>query len=783
MRRNTSYTAINTLSMGLALTASLLLGTYIADEYQYDRHHNHYQRLYRVVMDVQFGESDRSVAVTPAALAPTLASTETAIEQYALVRPLRGLTLLKPNRETIAVEGAVTATQNLFGLLHYRWLQGNPGTALAAPNQMVITEQLARQYFGTSDVLGQVVLRNDSMAYTVTGVLANQQGNSHLSSQVYASPTSDEYLTSWKDWNWCSYVRLRQGATPANLQPAFKRIDEEIMQPRVAQMGGGQFQFSMQPLPGIHFYSHRDFELAPNTGNITYLYAFAGVAALLLLIAAINYVNMSTARAMYRAKETGIRKAFGAPRAQLVRQYLVESFLQVGLAFIGAAILFTVLLPLFNQLTGKSVGFSNLLYGPLLVGVPLALVCFGLLAGAYPAIYLSHMQAAKVLQGQFLIQERLGRGLPLRKTLVALQLVMALLISIASLAVYQQLQYMTNTDLGFTSQQVFVLHLDHSNRPMYQPLKTALQQLPMVNSVGCTFDLPGSDPSINTFSVTTNGNRQNHIFKQVWVDHGYFDALAVGLVAGEPFYNRQQHDTAQAGIVINQSLATQLGWQPHEAVGKTFHSDEWTDRVVGVLADYHHLSLHHPVVPMVMRYTRSARYVLVRYAGPTKAALDAMANAYQKVMGQPMNDYRFLDRHFNQQYAKDQKRSLLFVLFSALAIAMAMAGLLGLAAFMANRRTKEVGIRKVLGATEGQIILKLAAGYVPLVLAAIVIAIPLVHYYVTEWLQQFAYPTPLHWWWYGAPSVVVALLALGVVAIRAQLAAKTNPTECLRNNS
>jgi len=777
-KRHSLYSLINILGLTVALTGAIFLLLYITDELSYDRHHQHANRIYRVAMDAKFGDSERKVAVGPAALSPTLRATYPEVEAYAMVRPIPNFQLKKEG-QVIAQPDVFYASATLFDVFSYPLLQGNPQTALVEPNCIVITQGFAKKYFGNTveNVIGKSVMRENGSEYRVTGLMADVTQNGHFTPTAFVSIWDKEKTQSWDDWNWHNYILTQPGFSPKAFQKKLEAVAAENLAPRLEVRGNAEITFVLQPLTDIHFTSRRDFEIQANDGNMAYIYTFSVVAFFLILLAAINYVNLATARALQRAKEVGVRKTLGAGRSQLVLQFFGESFLFTLSAILLSMLLIYLLSPAFGYFSGKTLNFEAFFNPESLLWLLGLLIFLSLLSGAYPAFYLSRFRPSLVLKG--------GKGLRenvlFRKILVVSQFSISLVLIMCTMMVYVQLNYLQQSDLGFDQHQVVKISMGREAQHHFLPLKDALLQNPGIEHIGTAGFTPGDKPPINTFMLETDEGMQNHIFQQIWVDHDFLPTLDIELMAGRNFYHRQPGDTTLAGVLVNETLVKKMGWTTDNAIGKNLQSDEWADEVIGVVKDFHMTSLHDVVEPLIIRYQIPENYMLVKISeNNLSSTLGFIRHKWNEMVGETTLEYTFLDQHFQQQYEADEKRGRLFAIFSGIIIFIACLGLFGLATFTAGQRTKEIGIRKVMGASVNHILFLLSKDYLQLLVISIVIAIPVANYFITDWLKGFAYKIPLAWWMFVLPGVLVLLVAFISISKKTIKVARKNPVESLR---
>ncbi len=778
LQRQRMYSLINGAGLTLSVTSALLLFLYVTDELSYDRYHERANRIYRVAMNVNVGGENREVAVAPAALAPTLARDYADIEQYAIIRPINDFNIVKGN-ETFSQADVFYASATVFNVFTYPLLAGDPQTALQEPNSIVIDQRIADRHFPGQEALGQTLRGESDANYRVTGVMQNVTDNGHFTPQALVSIWDKEKTSSWGDWNWANYVLLAPPATPESFRDALEGVYQTHLAERVAEMNGS-VDFVMQPLTDIHFYSRRDFELRVNDGNMNYIYTFSITAFLLLLIACINYTNLATARSLRRAKEVGVRKALGSLRSQLIGQFLVESYLIVGVAVLSGIGLAAALLPTFNQFAQKSLRLDALATPTTLGIVMLFVLVLGLVAGGYPAFFLSRFNPVKVLKGSH--PGHRTSGFTLRQVLVVFQFVISIMMLIGTWVIYEQLHYLNRQSLGFNPEQIVTVPLSDEAHRQFMPLKQALLQHDGVQQLANARYPPGKKPEVNSFHVAGPDGTQDRIFQQLWVDHDFLATLGIPLLSGRNFSTRDPEDTTRAGVLVNETLVRSMGWTVDNAIGRQLSSEEWQDEVIGVVKDFHMLSLHDVIEPIIIRYAIPDDYMLLRISGQNVSqTLAAIHRTWNDVVGKTALDYQFLDQQFQQQYEKDEKRGTLFAGFSALTVFIACLGLFGLASYTVSQRAPEIGIRKVLGASVPNLLGLLIRNYLRLVVIALLIAVPVANYFVAEWLTNFAYQTEIYWWFFALPGGIILLIALLSVGQQTWRAARANPVDSLRN--
>ncbi|MEM9674804.1 MAG: FtsX-like permease family protein, partial [Bacteroidota bacterium] len=517
-----------------------------------------------------------------------------------------------------------------------------------------------------------------------------------------------------------------------------------------------------------------------NDGNMDYIYIFLTVACLLLLVSSVNYLNLATARSLRRAKEVGVRKALGSTKSQLVRQFLTESYLLIGISVVLGIGLALILIPTFQQFTGKTVSLSSIMTPISLIWAIIFFILLGLIAGGYPAFVLSRFNSVKALKGVTFGQS--SAGVSLRQALVIFQFVVSVTMLISTLVIFRQLLFVNQQSLGFSPEQVITIGMGNEDQRKFLPLKDALLQNPNIQQISTTLYRPGEKPEINSFHLEADEGQQDRIIQQLWVDHEFLPTLDIQLVCGRNFSVREPGDTTRAGVLVNEALVQSMGWTNENALGRRLSSEEWQDEVIGVVSDFHMLSLHNVIEPIVIRHSIPDDWMLVRVNSTNiSETLVDIQDTWNQVLGQTELSFQFLDEQFKAQYEKDEKRGYLFSGFSALTVFIACLGLFGLASYSTSQRVKEMGIRKVLGASVVELLTLLVKNYVRLIVISLCIAIPIANYFAAEWLTNFAYQTEIAWWYFLVPGVALLLIALLSISQQTYWVATKNPSDSLRD--
>lgn len=783
------YTAINTIGLAIGMACCLVIFLFVRDELQYDRFHAKADRIYRIVNQLSMDGRQLQMARTPPAYGPALQRTFPAVEQSVRLFDFGSKELVRYADKKFTEADILLADSTFFDVFSFPLAQGDPAQALREPNSLVLTETTARKYFGSQNPMGKRMTVSENLQFTVTGVMEDIPARSHLKASMVGSfdamrqMVEPKRLESWGWQQFYTYIVLAKNQSAAPLQaalPAFLKRNEPT------EAGGNTY--SLQPLTDIHLRSSDiEYDIAQK-GSQQYVYAFALVALFTLLIACFNFMNLSTARSSRRAKEVGLRKAIGAGRTQLIGQFLGESVLQTGFALLLALLLTLPVLPLINNWAGKSLSLGLVFNLPFLAGLLGMGLVVGLLAGSYPAFVLSAYRPAKVLKGD---TGGTGQGALLRKNVVVAQFVVSTILLIGAGVVFYQMRYIQRKNLGFTKEQLVSLPLlNNTMRRDIAAIKADLLQNPAIVGATACYGVPGGRFAGETLQIP--GRKRGFSTNMFIVDHDYIPTMGMTMVAGRNFSTDFGTDV-QEGFVVNETAVRELGWgEPANAIGKTIHWQQWAPatpadsikkgRVIGVVKDFNYKTIHQKIEPLVMQIVPMEYASLVVRIRPdqTTPALDALQAKWQTLAGEWPFDYQFLDVQFASQYRTEQVFSSVFSLFTGLSLFITCLGLFGLASFTTEQRTKEIGVRKVLGASVLSIITLLSKDFLKLVLIAIIIASPIAGYAMNQWLQDFAYKIDIEWWLFAGPGLLALGIALLTVSFQSVRAALMNPVKSLR---
>lgn len=773
------FSAINILGLTIGITCCMMIFLYIMNEFSVDRFHKNGQHVFRVLRGF-----DEGIPPTPymsAIYLPALLN-DFGDDIQAGVRVMKTTGMMSYNNQVAFNENKLYyADSNFFQLFSFPLIKGDPATALKYPNSVVLTASTAKKYFGSEDPMGKVITVNKEMQLKVTGIAKDVPATSTLDFEVVA-PISNfyqaDFFKQWLDHNLFIYLQLRDPASQAKLEKQFPQFMEKYVRPDMDRLGA-DFTLSLRPLKDVYFEDASTFDWVRH-GDRKVVYIFLSIAILILLIACINFINLSTIRAVERSKEVGIRKVMGALRNQLVVQFIGESVLLTLVATFISIALLQMLMPWYNQLVGYTleVSWTSPSIYLFLLGI---VVVVGLLAGSYPAFFLSGFAPIAALKGKL----RLGKGGSFfRQTLVVVQFSISVLLIIGTIVIMKQMNYVRTKNLGYDREQTVVIRIDNDEFFDHRlTFKKELQSRSAIANVSLMSGEPGG--FFDSYNFEVEGQpEEGWKSRTEFADFEVVSTLGLKIIAGRNFSPQFGTDSAEA-VLINQTAATKLGFTPEQAIGKWIRNklrDPQRRRVVGVVEDFNFLSLKENMDALVISPGEDARVALVKIKpGQIPAGLAAIKEVYSQVAPVYPLEYTFLDEKFGILYQKDLRQQSILTIFSGLAIFVACLGLFGLASYTAAKRVKEIGVRKVLGASVQNIVVLLSKDALKPVLLAALIAIPAGYWAMENWLQRFAYRTSLHWWVFliaAGITLAIALLTIGFKAIRAAMA---NPAKSLKS--
>jgi putative ABC transport system permease protein len=781
-KKDTWYSLLNILGLTIGITFSLFLIFYIRDELSFDRYNKKADRIFRIVSYIQERDKNTDWTLTQAPLAATLKKDYPEVEESARFMS-KERTLFKNGDNNFYETSVYYADSNVFKIFTYPFLQGDPAHALNEPNSIVLTKSEADKYFGENKPAVGKTLRSVYDVYKVTGVIKDVPRNSHLRFDMLMSWTSlpknfNGGNDNWGNFNNFTYVLLKPGTSAAAFNKKLVPMYEKYMAPLFAQFNV-KMHYGVQPITEIHLHSKLQNE-PEEVGSMSYIWIFSAVAFFMILIASINYMNLTTARSARRAKEIGIRKVLGSNRKRLVFQFLSESVLTALGAVILSFLLVLLLLPAFNSLSGKYFSWRNL-FQPfnLLLLLAIGLVT-GLVGGSYPAFYLSSFKPVKVLKGGL---SKASGNINLRRTLVVIQFAISMIMLICTWVVYSQLSYVRNKDLGFNKNQVMtvIVNTGEDERSKINAMDNDFRSLPGVKTVGTGNSYPGSpNLNLNLFRVQTDSGYVDKAVICYTIDENFLPVLNIPIVKGRNFENLS--DTLHS-IVVNQAMVKHFGW--NEPIGKRVKFPGDTSgqylEVVGVVKDFNQKSLYNPIEPLLLFYGPNGNMIQLKMnTSNLKSTIAQIGNTWKKYFPNLPFEYKFLDQDFNSQYAADQRRGKIFAAFSILTLLITCLGLLGLTAFTTQQKQKEISIRRVMGASISQIVGLITVNYLWLALIAAAIAFPIAYYFMSNWLSVFPYNNGLSAIPFMVSALLIVLAAVITVMFHSTKAALANPANSLR---
>ena len=795
--RNRSHSLINLMGLAIGIACCMLILLWVTDELSYDIWNEKAERTYRLTSEVNFGGAHRHLAVTPAPLAEALRSDFPEVETAVRFRNY-GSSMVKRDVQNFNEPNIIYCDSTIFDVFSLEMINGTPKEALKLPNSVVINERMSRKYFGNEDPIGKTLTFDNQNEYAVSGVIKDLPSNSHFNFDFFVSLSSSREASEgmWVSHNFYTYYVLREGVdSDAFEAKVFPFLMKKYISPQVETIMGKSYEelaesgafikYHYQPLPDIHLKSDLEIEMAAN-GNIQYVWIFSLAALFILLIACVNFMNLSTARASSRSKEIGVRKVLGSFRSNLINQFLAEAILIAALAFIVGGLMAFFALPYFNEFADKTLTLplENYVFW---VASILSIIIVGLLAGSYPAFYLSGFEPIKTLAGK--IHEK-GGNLNLRNSLVVFQFLIAVFLIIGTLVINQQLNFIQNKKLGFERDQLLILDNVETLGDRAYVLKEELIKNHQITSatVGSYLPVPSSR-SDSPLCKSAEIREDNCVSIQMWqVDEAYIPAMGMELLDGRNFSPDMTTDSN--AVIINETAAKILGFE--NPIGKKLYGDTNFNpnaetslpqqTIIGVIKDFHFESLRENIGALSLWLNPYPGKITLKVNTDNISALVNDVESSWKAIadGLPFS-YRFMDDSFDRVYRSEMRVSKLFNIFSGLSIFIACLGLFGLAAFTVERRVKEIGIRKVLGASTSNLVGLLSKDFIKLVFISLIISIPLAWYFTNHWLEDFAYRVEVHWWIFAVAGILALLIAFITVSFQSVKAALSNPVDSLRS--
>src|SRR5688572_20275825 len=787
--KNKTYSALNIIGLSAGLTCVAFIAIWVNDELSYDKFNQNSDRIFRLTGIAKTETGTIASAVSSAPMAQALKNDYPEIENT--VRMDMREEIIEHEGQQYLEPGILLTDPSFFDVFSYELTEGDINTVLNEPYSIILTTSTSKKYFGNNNPIGKTLKINMldadgyGEAYKVTGVMPDPPKNAHFTFNMLASFKTVEVanpdvmtIDGWGDASFYTYLLLKENVDYKSFSNKITQFYEKYIGDRFAVWRSIYF-YNLQPLRDIHLRSNLQYEIAP-VGNINQVYIFSAIGIFILLLAGINYMNLATARSLSRAKETGIKKVVGAVRKQLVTQFLLEAVLTAFIAGIAALLFCYLLQPFFSQITGKNL--SPLSSPFLAVFLPAVTLLLGLLSGIYPALIISGFKPVKVLKGAFSSGKT---GTTIRKSLVVSQFTITIILITGIIIINSQMYYIKHKDLGYEKDALVFLRV-HGNTDVingYSAFKNELTANPLISGVTTSNSIPAGDLGTGgAETVDANGNPLQVNTARLRVDADYLDVHGIQLLSGRNFTQNSATDTLRK-IILNEAAVKKIGWNgPESAIGKPFRMGNQQGTVTGIVKNFHFASLQENIEPLAI-YPLDGRFSRITLkADITKAdkSLAWIESTWKKHFPAILLDYNFLDNQLWEQYQSEERFSKIILWFSALSLLIACLGLYGLIAYAASQKTKEIGVRKVLGATVNSIALMLSKDFLKLVILSFLIATPVAWYVMTNWLEDFAYRTDISWWMFVAAGLSVLLIALITVSFQAIKAAIANPVKSLR---
>ncbi len=797
LKKQPFFTFLNTFGLAVGIAGGLLIALYIHDELSYDTMFSDADRIHRVNADIKFGGEDRKFAVTPAPMAETMDNDFSEVELTTRFRTRGSMLVKRAGTEVnIKEQQATFVDSTFFKMFGIDLLAGDEKTALKSPNTLVLTRSAAEKHFGINEALGQNLVLNNTETYTVSGIIDDLPKNSFLRDHsifMAMSGYEDSRVVNWGSNNYQTFIKIIPSADIADLQAPLRNFLGKYVIPGVQQFmpgiteeqfkaAGNHLIYGTIPLTDIHLKSDRVAEISANN-NVQSLYILSFIAIFLIVLACVNFMNLSTAHSLKRAKEVGVRKTLGSKKGELVRQFLVESGLVSFGSLLLAILIAIIALPFFNDLADKDISmpYAHPLFWLILLASGIVL---GLFSGSYPAFFMSKFVPVKVLKGTS--NDSLGGG-KVRNGLVIFQFAISVFLMVGTLVVYQQLKYIQNKDLGFSKDQILVVDDVFALGEQMASFKEETKKLAFVKNTTLSSYFPTPSSRSDSTFVPEEGatDQENAVSMQRWgVDHDYVSTMDFQIIAGRNFDRNFKNDSTS--MIINESAVSVMGVSPEEAIGMRYTPDSGLENpkyftIIGVLKDFHFSPFRDEIESLSLYLDKRAGSMAIKLeAGSFSNAIASIEGIWSKIApGQPF-DYYFMEDSFNRTYRTEQRLGRIFFIFTTLSILIACLGLFGLAAFNAEKRTKEIGIRKVLGASVGQISYRLSIDFLKLVGVAVLISLPIGWYAMNKWLEDFSYRIEIGWWVFVLAAFLAVAISILTVSYQSIKAAIVNPVQSLR---
>lgn len=776
------FSFINVFGLAVGVAAFWLILLFVGYELSFDRFHKKAERIYRVVQHAAWDNQELDVAITSAPFAPALVNDYPEIEAAVRVNS-EGGGVMSYEKNQMVVNDAFFVDSNFFKVFSFEFLHGNPGVSLAKPQSIVLTESLAEKLFGDPSIaLGKTIHFTNNFENVVTGVIKDVPINSHLNFSALRSFPAN-YTNGWQNFDIYTYILLNENSDIEHLESKLPQFFEKHL---LSEMGEVDYKLELQPLTSIHLHSSLDYEIGAN-GDINTIYIFLAAAILILIIAAINYMNLTAARSSLRVREVGVRKVIGSTKTQLIAMFFCEAFVVSFIAILLALLFAELALPYVKGISGVEISVRQFGFAKTVLMFFVVLLLIVVFCGFYPAFFLSGFKTMSSLKGQL---GNINSNIAIRKSMVVFQFVIATIMVLGSWIIYVQMQYVSQKDLGFNKEQVLTFHLSSKQaREKMDVLKATLEQNSSIKAVSVASNPIGNNNIGGRGYYIEQGDGEmpssTQIFYNFEVDENFLNTLEINLIEGRNFSLDHAAEHSEA-VLVNEALVKNAGWKNPLGKRIKYHTEDGNIAevsVVGVVKDFHIYSLQHALTPLVIHriLPDDMDNVYVRIQpGDAKETLSYIETAYNEIESAPFR-FQFLDQNFSQQYQSEQRQGKLLLVFTLLAVFLALLGLFGLTAFSAEQKNKEIGIRKVLGASIFSLVGLLSKDFMKLILVAFIIATPFAWFAINKWLQYFAYHIELSWTAFAITGIGITFIALTTVSYQALKAALANPIDALKD--
>jgi putative ABC transport system permease protein len=787
LNKNRTYALINILGLALGLMVTILVFIFVKDETSYDKHWNGYDRMYRTGIKADMMGQKMDAPVSPSPMAQALRTEFDEVETATRFQPVRQEILMRREQNKVYIQKGVYADSSFFNVFDYEFVHGDAKSALNEPNALVLTEETASKLFGDKNAMGEIVNYDNRRDYIVKGIVKEPQGHTHFNFDMFMAQNDIQNI--WISNNFFTYFRLKENVDLVSFEKEMKANFIKKIEPNVEAFlkvtieeffkQGNTFDYQLQPLQSIHLNSHKDWEIQQN-GNIIYIYVFIGIAILVIIIAGINFMNLSTARSGKRAKEVGVRKVTGASRKMLIVQFLTESIIQSFIALFFAYILVELFLPGFNKVMDTNLSLFNNYLGQTIFFSLSVTVFYGLFAGSYPAFFLSSFQPVSVLKGDL---TKTKGGAMLRKSLVVIQFTASTILIIGMIIIFLQISYLHNKDIGFEGEQVLIVPIQTDKMTQnFRNYKSIFLNNSNIISVSRASYFPGDIPGQSVF--TLEGREEQLPLWNMQVDFDFFKTLDIELLEGRLFDIEQDNDSIPS-YILNETAVNNLNLE--NAIGKRLgnpfnqQGDIMYGNIIGIVEDFHIEGFNQPIRPMVMQISHHVWFTAFKIAPENmNATIDFIEKEWNKLEPTHPFRYSFLDKKFGALFKQQENFGTMFLYLTILAIIISAMGLYGLASYTAEQRTKEIGVRKVLGASVRQIMNMLTRDFIKLVFIANIFAWPISYLLAKNWLSNFSYQIDMPVMPFVFATILAMIIALLTVSTQAYLAANSDPVDALK---